>query len=262
MELIYMANFLDTNLVLDIIYPERTRNKEAVEFYKRFRNYELAIEDQVQKECQTLMIRYLNKFSVDLQNYISANDRHSKKWDLLDQKKRSKILTDFIGEHKKLGQKNNGDYFPFYKSLINLSRHEIIYLNFRDLKEYLMSLPSEVMRFLSEQIRTRFDYKIPYNSIEREDIIKFRQALNDSLLTSVFKRGQRGDRYILVNIIHLLLFGDSDGKNYDKIVLFTYDKDFFDNFNQIKASPPAIIPFNLVENYPEILENLSFEIPR
>ena len=81
-----MANFLDTNLVLDIIYPERTRNKEAVEFYKRFRNYELAIEDQVQKECQTLMIRYLNKFSVDLQNYLSANDRHSKKWDLLDQK--------------------------------------------------------------------------------------------------------------------------------------------------------------------------------
>lgn len=71
-----MVNFLDTNLVLDIIYPERQRNKEAIEFYMKFRNYELKIENQVQKECQTLIIRYLNPFTVDLQNYISTNDRH------------------------------------------------------------------------------------------------------------------------------------------------------------------------------------------
>ena len=257
-----MANFLDTNLVLDIIYPERKRNKEAVEFYKKFRNFELAIENQVFQECQKLIIRYLNKFTLALQNYISKNDRRSKKWDLQDQKKRSRILTDFLQEEKERALKNNEDYFPFYKSLINLSRNEIIYLNFNDLKDYLISLPVEVMRFLSEQLKTRFEYILPLNSIEREDIIRFREALNNALAESVFKTRERGDRYILLNIVHILLFGDSNGKIYDSIVVFTNDANFLKNFNRVKASPPGLNLSHLVEDYPGILEKLSFEMPK
>lgn len=64
-----------------------------------------------------------------------------KKWDLLDQKKRSKLLTLFLDELKKPGQRSKMDRIPFYKSLINLSRHEIIYLNFKELKDYLIGLP-------------------------------------------------------------------------------------------------------------------------
>lgn len=256
-----MGKFLDTNVVLDIIYPERPRSKDATAFYMKFKNYELKIENQVYKECQSLAIKYLNYFTADLQNFISTNDRHSKKWDLLDQKKRSKLLTLFLDNIKEPGKNHKLDRIPFYKSLINLSRHEIIYLNFKDLKDYLIGLASEVMRYLSEQIKTRFEYKLPYSPIEREDIIKFKTALLDSLRASVFKRDQIGDVYILSNIIHLLLYGDSDGNKYSEIVLFTYDKDFLNNFTKIKESPPEVIQGYLEKNYPEILGSLSLEYP-
>lgn len=171
------------------------------------------------------------------------------------------MLTLFLDELKKPGQRSKMDRIPFYKSLINLSRHEIIYLNFKELKDYLIGLPSEVMGYLSEQIKARFEYKLPYSSIEREDIIKFRQALADSLRGSVFKRDQIGDMYIIVNVINLLLYGDSDGDLYDKIAVFTFDEDFYNNFNKMKTSPPDLKTENLKTNYPEILRSLSVEFP-
>ena len=58
-----MGKFLDTNVVLDIIYPERPRSKDSTAFYMKFKNYELKIENQVYKECQSLAIKYLNYFT-------------------------------------------------------------------------------------------------------------------------------------------------------------------------------------------------------
>jgi hypothetical protein len=257
------ANLLDTNVVFDLIYPDRPRYKKALEFYKNFKNLELSIEPKVNIECQRVTVEFIGKFSTDLENFLSHRNQRSKRWDQLNPKQRSDALNDFLNTHSNNNNSHAKDILSFYTYTMKTIRSNLVHLNYIEVKEYLLNLSSELLGNLRQQIFVRFSYIIPYYAIDKEEIIRFIDSLRESILglDKSFSSSQKEDFNILVSLIQIYTFGDSESRRYDSLLFYTNDENFLKSFNKLKNSDPSLNE-KLLDGYlKKALEFISFEKP-
>lgn len=71
------SNFLDTNIVFDIIYSKRERHNIAINFYTNFKNYELLIENTVLLECTEIILNSFSLFIIKFLDFLNFKKRNT-----------------------------------------------------------------------------------------------------------------------------------------------------------------------------------------
>ena len=255
------ADLLDTNVVFDLIYPDRPRYDRALQFYKNFKNLELSIETKVHTECQRVTIEFIGKFTTDLENFLASRNRRGKHWDRLNAKGRSEALNDFLIAHSNNDKSHAKDILPFYSYAMKTIRSYLVQISYSEIKEYLLSLSSEILGYLRQQILARFSVITPYYAIDKEEITRLIESLRESILGKSFPSSQKDDFNILVSLIQIYSFGNSENEKYDSLSFYTNDDDFFESYNKLQKSPPPLDEKLLNDYLKEALKSITFHKP-
>ena len=234
------GHFLDTNVVFDIVYPGRNRHEDAIGFYKKFRNYELAIESAVHAECNKVILQYVGKFITLFESFLASLRRQGRDWNKIFPKNRSSILTEFIQGVSKNKSGVDPDFLPFFKEITEELKPDIVRLNIEDVKQFLLILPSKLTGRLKDQIAARFSVCIPYWDLTDEDVIKFKESAKEVMRLEFSNASLKNDLEIFVNLIILLNYGGTDDEEYKKITLYTKDDSFLEKSKKVSLNPPAL----------------------
>lgn len=255
------ADLLDTNVVFDLIYPDRPRYDRALQFYKNFKNLELSIETKVHTECEKVTIEFISKFITDLENFLASRNRRGKLWDGLNAKGRSEALNDFLSAHSNNDKSRAKDILPFYTYAMKIIRSYLVHLSYTEIKEYLLSLSSELLGYLHQQILARFSIITPYYAIDKEEITKLSENLRESILGKSFPSSQKDDFNILVSLIQIYSFGNSENEKYDSLSFYTNDKEFIDSYKKLQESPQPLNEKLLNDYLNKALNSITFHKP-
>ncbi|MCL4479973.1 MAG: hypothetical protein M1113_00590 [Candidatus Thermoplasmatota archaeon] len=235
------SSLLDTNVVFDIIYQSRDRHESAESFYKGFNNLELGIENIVHQECNMVLLKYASEFGSDLENYIHTREKHTNKlWDAMSVKLRKDILEKFSNDLMINLQGRSDGHVPFYREIITRSLSKLVRMTIEDLREYFLEMPTVMMRYLRNEIKSRFTVFRPFVDLEKKETYEFTSKLKEKLANPYFKSRQSEDRKILTSIIALITFGDANKNAFDEILFYTCDPEFLHSYSEIKASPPTL----------------------
>ncbi len=234
------SHFIDTNILFDIIYEGRLRHKKAMEFYKQFKNLELSVEPKVHAEANSVILKYIQNFAQDLNNFLFTKNRHSKPWDSLKPLERKKRLNEFLVEITKQKKDLAPDFLPFYEGMIQAVQVEMMDNDFEELKEGLLTMPVSHLQLFKINVRNRFTYYSPAFDINRQDMLDFLSKLKDKLKNVYFTKEQRSDMEIIISVIHLVLFGNASGTAMKFIILYTNDKNMISNYGHICSTPPDL----------------------
>lgn len=232
-------SFIDTNVLFDIVYPQRTRHTNAIAFYKGFRNLELCIENIVNKEANKVTIEYASNFGTDLIRFLVSEERHSPAWDALNRDRRVKRIQDFVSWIK-------GHYapdspsFPFYMAIITGIQVILPDYSLLELKEYVIELPNSLLDWLRTNIRSRFSIHVPIYDPEDESIRKFQQDLKGLMQDGYFEKRQSADVMIFINLFLLLLVGSASVKYINELYYYTYDHPALTSFEKFKGKGPLM----------------------
>ena len=255
------ALLLDTNVVFDIIYIQRPRFAEAHNFYTGFNNFALSIEPRVHKECNTVLLEYAVSFATELENYIVAKQKHMKAWNLLKPSQRKSLLNGFVS----FAVQRNGDdqdgKIPFYRQIIDKVGVELTRMTYSELREFLLEISPRMMGHLRAEMRARFVYLIPMVDIANIATYKFIDDLKNKLAGTYFKQKQSEDRAILVSVIHLITFGDTDGNSFESITFYTYDDPFLESYQAVCSNPPKLTLIDYDNYLTEGLRALTMRKP-
>lgn len=252
---------LDTNVVFDIIYPQRSRYKEAQSFYRGFEYYTLSIEIRVRSECNKVLNDYSMSFGYDLENYLLAKQRHRKAWDKLKPVERRRTLDKFLVD---MGAKYKADkdgFIPFYRQIVERSKSSLSRMTFNDLRQFLFDLPSELMKHISKEIESRFTIISPYHDLDEEDTYKFKEKLKETLKNPYFTQNQSFDQTIFISIVHIFTFGDTDGNLFDSITFYTSDTKFLKVYSNISSNPPKLPEKRFEGLFSSALNGIEFRNP-
>ncbi len=233
-----IGQFIDTNILFDIIYKERTRHKKSIDFYRQFKNLEISVEIKVRAEANQVILKYINNFTSDLNNFLFTKDKHSTKWDLLTPLERIKRLDKFLDDYKK--NKNKEEYFPFYNEMIMTLKNEIIDSTLYEIKEALIELPISHLQFFKVKIDSYFNFISPAFDVENNTIVLFNEKLKTKFKNKYFLNNQSFDMEIVINIFNLIILGSDSDIKFDFINFYTNDNKFITNYKNIKLNPPDL----------------------
>lgn len=255
-------SFLDTNVRFDIIYPQRPRHIKAVDFYKRFKNLELCIENIVNKEANKVTLTYASNFGTDLIRFLESEEKHSQKWDELSRERRIKRIQDFISQIR--GQYTGSDVFPFYMALINSVQTILPDYEFSELREYTIELPNYLLVWLRINIRTRFSLHIPSYDANDESVRRFQQELNKLMRDGYFEKEQSEDVLIFINLLLLLIVGGVGGisvKEYGDLLYYTEDQPALKSYVKFQSKAPSMKEKEYDEWLKRGLAGVKAEVP-
>ena len=221
-------NALDTNVVFDIIYKKRDRNSVAIDFYKKFKNLELTIPVTVKQECIKVLIKYSTSFATDFNNFLGSQNTLRKHWDDTDITGKTNLIKDF-----EKGLQNKRDYQvirPFYENILNKIRKAIVFMTTQNINEFLLELPGTMQEYFVDSMNNMFITIYPNNNAPGyfKTYEKFKE-----LLKEFFDTKESSDFDILLNLIMLILVGDSNNRKIDFINFYTSDKAFKKNYETI-----------------------------
>ena len=233
-------HFIDTNVVFDIIYEDRIRHHQAIEFYKKFLNLELCIETKVNGEGCSVILNYITQFSTDLNNYISVKNRHGKQWDELKPMERRKRLDDFLDEKNNQRKIISNDSLPFYKQMIQLMKLNSIDSNIIEFREILIDLPMIHLENFKSNLRSRFTMHYPLLDFTEEKVLKFNESLKVKLKNGYFQKEQSVDMEIVISLLQLIIFGNASDVDIKRINFYTNDIKMIQNYQNIRDLPPEL----------------------
>lgn len=255
---------LDTNIVLDIIYNKRENHNIALEFYKKFNNYELSIENIVAVECFNVINKKVSDFTSDFRNFIISRDKLKKNWDSLEPIRRSEVLNDFLKDDSRKKFKGN---LPFFISIIEEIRDEIIYYNLDNVLKYLLELPGELEEFFKQTLDNKLTIIYPntevLNIADHEINTNFKKMINFQAIiknSNIFKSNQQRDLEILVNLVNIKNYGTIDSQ-VSFIYFYLNDSTFENNFKAIKNKMPELTAHDVNKNYIGWMNNIEFRNP-
>lgn len=231
---------IDTNVVFDIIYDSRQRHNNAIDAYKKFKNYELSISGKVKQECYKVVNDYSTTFSAKLINTLKSHNRRGKNWDDMNINQRANFIEDFENEII------NGiidEYTPFFKTILERIKDTIIYSNMNSIYEYVFNITGMMDSYLDDAIKTRFSTIEPNidDTLKRYSI-KLADIFNNS---NFFSKNQSQDLEILIDLINVVCTYSDDLTN---LHFYTNDKPFRKIIKKIRDTG-LDIEDNLVRQY-------------
>ena len=252
------ANIIDTGILLDIVYYRRPMHGNAMEFFKRYGNQGLAVENNVIKRCQRTVLKYAVKFVTDFCILLdgSANENNqSNNWDSMDVTSRSVLLENLIRKSTETPAADSGGYEFFISPLVNNAKQYIVQMDEIHVREYLQILPAALTDHLSDSIKENFTYLLPLNSVDGRDTVTVRNALYSHFLIDSMDTAMT-----LASLVCLILYGSPGKKKYDFVNFYTEDESFVGNFMKIREDNPA---YNMKdgESIKMALKSISFEKP-
>lgn len=252
------ANIVDTEILLDIVYQERTDHKDAMEFFNRYGKQGLALESNVNRMCQRILLKQVGRFVNDFGEMIQGKDEgegNATIWDQVDIAGKEKLLENFKVRSEESTFMNDNCYRRFILSIVEKAKPYMIRMDSIHIRQYLQILPASLTDYLSTGIKENFSYLVPVNSADGKDTVNMRRELYD-----YFSIQARENAVTLANLISLILYGNSAGKNYISINFFTSDQVFIENFSKIKEdlNPKDLDNGNHVK---AALQSISFEKP-
>lgn len=252
-------NFIDTNIVLDIIYEKRNYNSKAINFYKQFKNYELSIENVVKKECFKVVNNKSIDFAGDLMDYINTQKIDQTCWNNMKIESRQAFLNDFVNNknYRKCDENK-----PFYSNMINKIHDEIMYLNIDDFSGYLLDLTSKMQEYMNIELNARFIERYPGYDISKNVLPPIILKLKAFLIQNAyFKTNQEKDMGIFINLVHLVNFGEYKDDPVDSIKFYTMDSTFIKNFGKLQKCEINSPNRELTEYLQNGINNISFISP-
>ncbi|WP_393971532.1 hypothetical protein OXIME_000091 [Oxyplasma meridianum] len=253
-----IANIVDAEIFLDIIYGDRPMHNNAMEFFNRYGKQGLALESNVNRMCQRKILKNAGKFSKDFGTMFFRNIENpgsSTIWDQADKEKRGKLLERFKEKIEESTFPNDGGYRSFSLSFIERAKPYILLMDSVHIRQYLQIIPASLTDFLSTKIKENFSYLVPVNSADGEDVVKIREKLHGYFSKDVGENG-----LTLANLISLILYGNSAGKKYICINFFTTDQEFIANFKKIKEDAYTQVPVD-GNKVKDALKSINFEKP-
>lgn len=233
-------NLLDTNVVLDVVYQERDHHQDSDKFYRTFNYFELSICSRVYEECNRVIINYTTRFGSDLLAYIESKQRRKKHWDAKDRSERKGVLLGFLSDMAIRYKNDSNGYLPFYKAILDRSRTNIQKMQFSELKEFLLEIPRIMLLYLQGEIKARFKVINQFVDIQQSDTFEFTDKLKNVFSNPYFAHRQSEDRRILVNMIGIIVFGDTENNKYSDVTFHTCDQPFTESFANITQLPPKL----------------------
>ncbi len=252
-------SLLDTNVVLDIIYDKRNGNNDATNFYKGFKNYELSIEDIVNKECYEVVNKKSLDFVHSFKNFIIYRNKIKKNWDYMNISQRRDLLKDFL---KNTEDRKSFENRPFYTNIIGLIGNEIIYMDTQDVLDYLLELPGKIQDFIYNALLDKFS--IIHSLIDIIDPRMPKKFLNLKGIMAdrgYFKQAQKNDSEILLNMIYMINNGTSENNKVNFIHFYTMDLTFIKIFDKIKLESSVVSHNNLDECFKKGIDGITFRKP-
>lgn len=230
-----MDKFIDTNIVFDAIYSARPLHSN---FYSNLSNEfllrQLNITDSTRIETHDIATRSAGYLSLELYNLIRPLD-----WDnLKTDEKEAALKKSYKDLEANEEIKNNGLTIFVVEALkaitpniLNLSKNEIILTLCPHLSYYYI-------RTLQLNIAEHFNQPPVDNGNKEHNILMTKlKDVNDSC--KAFKLNENQDFDILSDLVLLIKVGaryaNTKTKKFDFIIFYSRDKNFKDNFNELKT---------------------------
>jgi predicted nucleic acid-binding protein len=226
------ANIVDTEILLDIVYQERPDHQDAMEFFNRYGKQGLALESNVNRMCQRILLKQVGRFVKEFGEMIQGKDEdegNATIWDQADTAGKEKMLENYKVRTEESTSMNDSGYRRFSLSIVEKAKSYLIRMDSSHIRQYLQILTASLTDYLSTSIKENFSYLVPVNSTDGKDTVNMRRELYD-----YFSIDARENAVTLANLISLILYGNSAGKNYISINFFTSDRVFIENFRKIK----------------------------
>ncbi|MEM3907765.1 MAG: hypothetical protein QXZ17_13055 [Nitrososphaerota archaeon] len=251
--------FIDTNVLLDIIYDQRQRHKLAMDFYKRFKNLELSVVFEVFKEANKVVEDYCSGFARDFSTFLISEEKHSTKWDDLSRGKKIKRLEDF--KNWVNSRYKDDAVYPFYNAILTNVEVYLPDRSYSDIREFLLNLPSYFLLWLKVNIQTRFSIHIAISDISNDNVRKFQDELDKLMRSKYFDKTQKGDVRIIIELILLILYGSEVVREYKQVTFYTLDNLLSSNFFKFKREMPIMNDTEFNDLMKKGLERITIEAP-